>query len=181
MTWTDERIALMRELYAQGLSFSFIAAMIGGVSRNAVIGKAHRLGIKGRGQPRLQMPRSIPNNTGRRYRKKPPVELPPEVLTDPVDFFNLCPHHCRWPVSGEGLAMLYCGAQKHGQFSYCLGHCRMAWQTPAQRTKKRWSEMWNAPFPYPGAFVKSRRLINAACPAAGARPSRRLSASRGNL
>ena len=48
MSWTDERVVLLRELWAQGLSASQIAARLGGVSRNAVIGKAHRLGLEGR-------------------------------------------------------------------------------------------------------------------------------------
>ena len=44
MSWTDERVAMLRELWAKGLSASQIAVQLGGVTRNAVIGKAHRLG-----------------------------------------------------------------------------------------------------------------------------------------
>jgi len=47
-TWTPERIAILRKLWAAGLSCSQIAARIGGISRNAVIGKASRLGLAGR-------------------------------------------------------------------------------------------------------------------------------------
>src|SRR5271163_189124 len=48
MTWTDERVELLKKLWADGLSASRIAAELGGVSRNSVIGKVHRLGLSGR-------------------------------------------------------------------------------------------------------------------------------------
>ena len=50
MIWTDERVELLRKLWAEGLSASQIAAQLGGVSRNAVIGKVHRLKLSGRGR-----------------------------------------------------------------------------------------------------------------------------------
>ena len=61
MNWTDERVELLRRLWSEGLSASQIAAQIGGVSRNAVIGKVHRLKLSGRGkqtaaQPRVKKP-----------------------------------------------------------------------------------------------------------------------------
>ncbi|MGZ3259711.1 MAG: GcrA family cell cycle regulator, partial [Croceibacterium sp.] len=48
MSWTDERVALLSKLWADGLSASQIAAELGGITRNAVIGKVHRLGLSGR-------------------------------------------------------------------------------------------------------------------------------------
>ncbi len=50
MNWTDERVELLKKLWAEGLSASQIAAQLGGVSRNAVIGKVHRLKLSGRGR-----------------------------------------------------------------------------------------------------------------------------------
>lgn len=50
MTWTDERVELLKTLWAEGLSASQIAAQIGGISRNAVIGKVHRLKLSSRGR-----------------------------------------------------------------------------------------------------------------------------------
>ena len=50
MSWTDERIEFLRELWSEGLSASQIAAQLGGVSRNAVIGKVHRLKLSSRGR-----------------------------------------------------------------------------------------------------------------------------------
>ena len=63
MTWTDERVELLKKLWADGLSASRIAAELGGVSRNSVIGKVHRLGLSGRAKsasasvPRQRKPR----------------------------------------------------------------------------------------------------------------------------
>ena len=52
LSWTDERVALLRKLWDEGLSASRIAAeLAGGVTRNAVIGKVHRLGLSGRVKP----------------------------------------------------------------------------------------------------------------------------------
>ena len=51
MSWTDERIATLRKMWEGGATASEIATELGGVSRNAVIGKAHRLGLKARPSP----------------------------------------------------------------------------------------------------------------------------------
>src|SRR3954465_12541770 len=51
MGWTDERVELLKKLWQDGLSASQIAKQLGGVTRNAVIGKVHRLGLSGRATP----------------------------------------------------------------------------------------------------------------------------------
>jgi GcrA cell cycle regulator len=48
MAWTDERVELLKKLWTEGLSASQVAGRLGGVTRNAVIGKVHRLGLSGR-------------------------------------------------------------------------------------------------------------------------------------
>lgn len=64
--WTDDRVALLRQLHADGLSASQIAAMVGNVSRNAVIGKLHRIGLASRGvTPKRTKPRK-PSTGARR-------------------------------------------------------------------------------------------------------------------
>jgi GcrA cell cycle regulator len=50
MNWTDERVELLKKLWSEGLSASQIAAQLGGVTRNAVIGKVHRLKLSSRGR-----------------------------------------------------------------------------------------------------------------------------------
>jgi len=57
MPWTEERVELLKKLWQDGLSASQIAAELGGVTRNAVIGKVHRLGLSGRGQPTTSIKR----------------------------------------------------------------------------------------------------------------------------
>src|SRR5688572_12207364 len=65
MTWTDERVELLKKLWAEGLSASQIAGELGGVTRNAVIGKVHRLSLSGRatkpqgGMARPRRPRAV--------------------------------------------------------------------------------------------------------------------------
>ncbi|KXF78682.1 GcrA cell cycle regulator [Paramesorhizobium deserti] len=58
MNWTDERVELLKKLWSEGLSASQIAAQLGGVSRNAVIGKVHRLKLSGRGKTSTTQTRS---------------------------------------------------------------------------------------------------------------------------
>jgi len=55
-SWSDERVDLLRRLWQEGLSASRIATQLGGVSRNAVIGKIHRLGLSGRGAKGAEAP-----------------------------------------------------------------------------------------------------------------------------
>ncbi|MEK1889023.1 MAG: GcrA family cell cycle regulator [Phyllobacterium sp.] len=64
MNWTDERVEQLKKLWAEGLSASQIAAQLGGVSRNAVIGKVHRLKLSGRGKTTSTQTRSKKINTG---------------------------------------------------------------------------------------------------------------------
>ncbi len=68
MSWTDERVERLKTLWSDGLSASQIAAELGAVTRNAVIGKVHRLGLSGRSKPQVQPAR-------------PTVAAPPRVKT----------------------------------------------------------------------------------------------------
>ena len=66
MAWTDERVETLKTMWLAGSSASQIAATLGDVTRNAVIGKVHRLGLSGRGKPtstiasRPRKPRATP-------------------------------------------------------------------------------------------------------------------------
>ncbi|WP_244661514.1 GcrA family cell cycle regulator [Mesorhizobium huakuii] len=66
MNWTDERVELLRKLWSEGLSASQIAAQLGGVSRNAVIGKVHRLKLSGAAAQRQRL-----HARRRRHRDRP--------------------------------------------------------------------------------------------------------------
>lgn len=75
MNWTDERVELLRKLWSEGLSASQIATQLGGVSRNAVIGKVHRLKLSGRGRTTPAQPRA---------KKVAPAAAPVKVQTRPA-------------------------------------------------------------------------------------------------
>ena len=75
MNWTDERVEKLKKLWSEGLSASQIAAQLGGVSRNAVIGKVHRLNLPGRAKAGGAPP--LPARpSARRPRRQPPRATP---------------------------------------------------------------------------------------------------------
>jgi GcrA cell cycle regulator len=74
MSWTDERIDRLKKLWSQGATASQIADELGGVSRNAVIGKAHRLGLDARPSP---------VKPGEEKGKKPAPAAPPQSASSP--------------------------------------------------------------------------------------------------
>ncbi|MGE0044351.1 MAG: GcrA family cell cycle regulator, partial [Hyphomonadaceae bacterium] len=74
MGWTDERVALLKKLWAEGHSASQIAKQIGGVTRNAVIGKVHRLGLAGRATPSRPAKRPA-----RPRQQRSPLSMAPRV------------------------------------------------------------------------------------------------------
>lgn len=150
MGWTDERVALLRKLWLEGLSASQIAKQLGGVTRNAVIGKVHRLGLSGRATPsqpprpafkapRAPRPAAAPQLAPRRVL--PAVSAAPEP--QPVHYveepgsatvLTLGSHMCKWPIgdpSSDGFT--FCGRRTDG--TYCVEHQRLAYQ-PQQKGKR---------------------------------------------
>lgn len=128
MTWTNERIERLKSLWGDGLSASQIASELGGVSRNAVIGKVHRLGLSGRQGVKLKF--VAPEKTGRKLAARvskaatqvrrpsrgspahavapspaPETRVEERLETDNVipmarylTLQELGPHTCRWPI-----------------------------------------------------------------------------------
>ena len=131
--WTDERIDLLRKLLDVGKSASQIARTLGGVTRNAVIGKARRLNIgfvvpigKPKSGPKPRDRVNIRLNTPPKFKPVAAIDLPPEPVANPVTLMQLTEHTCRYPVSGEPRDMLFCGAvPAHGK-PYCNFHCAQA-------------------------------------------------------
>ncbi|WP_366656446.1 GcrA family cell cycle regulator [Fodinicurvata sp. EGI_FJ10296] len=121
MSWTDERITLLRELWGNGKSASEIAEILGGVSRNAVIGKAHRLQLSGRPSPikgKGDMEVKTP-------RKKPKEEAQGATI------LSLTEHMCRWPIGDPKLpGFKFCGKTTSGSLPYCAEHAQAAYQQP---------------------------------------------------
>ncbi|MCJ7526854.1 MAG: GcrA cell cycle regulator [Methyloceanibacter sp.] len=166
MGWTDERVELLKKLWAEGLSASQIAGRLGGVTRNAVIGKVHRLGLSGRAtSSRSSSPRSRRTHVPRANRAptlmfgtrgnvalKPQFEteldLAPAPLAELViplheraSILTLKEAMCRWPIGDPGEPEFhFCGRKKCGTLPYCDHHARMAYQpAQARRREKRFA------------------------------------------
>jgi GcrA cell cycle regulator len=156
MGWTDERVALLTKLWADGLSASQIAAELGGITRNAVIGKVHRLGLSGRAKsPSSSSPRprkarssgmlrvsrpSMRGNTALAYDND--AEPEPELIEIPVEqrknLLQLTEKTCRWPIGDPGSAdFFFCGGETVNEVPYCAYHSRVAYQPLDRRREKR--------------------------------------------
>ena len=162
MSWTDERVELLKKLWSDGLSASQIAAELGGITRNAVIGKVHRLGLSGRAKsassavaapaqgalavahaahgrgrrsaaiPRLRMPM--------RSRRKPEPELIDNII--PIGqrrtILELTEQTCHWPVGDPGSSeFFFCGGKTIAGLPYCAYHSRVAYQPAGDRRRDR--------------------------------------------
>src|SRR5260370_33106940 len=135
LTWTDDRVEQLKKLWESGLSASQIAAELGNVTRNAVIGKVHRLGLSGRAKS--------PSSAAPRQRKARPAQQMMRVSRpaargntalahafdvvmepDPVAYDNVVPRSqrlsllepngapCHWPI----------GDPSSNDFFFCCGH-----------------------------------------------------------
>lgn len=143
--WTDDRVAHLKAGWAAGHSCRTIANALG-VSRNAVIGKVHRLGLPGRALRHKKVARSgmRPTYVRQQPRPKPKPSRRPsplfDILANPpphIDdvarfkFHALEPHHCRWPVNEPGAHEFgFCGCPRAPGLSYCPSHAARAYAAP---------------------------------------------------
>ena len=130
--WTVEHVALLRELWADGISASLIARKFGEVSRCAVLGKVHRLGLAGRSTSNRLIKKPLEAIRISAVRAKPksgPDALPPLML--PVS--DLTSEHCHFPI-GDPLTdgFGFCGHPKE-RGAYCAAHASIAYQTIERR------------------------------------------------
>jgi GcrA cell cycle regulator len=156
MSWTDERVELLKKLWADGLSASQIAAELGGITRNAVIGKVHRLGLSGRakspssGVPRARKPRSsgllrvsrpsMRGNTALAYDCD--AEPEPELIDIPFEqrktLLELTEKTCRWPIGDpSGGEFYFCGGETATDLPYCIHHAHIAYQPANERRRDK--------------------------------------------
>src|SRR5205807_2358919 len=148
-TWTTERIALLKNRIDAGLSCGQIACEIG-VSRNAVIGKANRLGLsrfksapagqpERTGTPKITRPRIVTQRRNlRALRAKPQLAFAgaPGDSSNRCSLFELQQWHCRWPISDPGAKDFgFCGNKPVDGLPYCAAHSRMAYR-PATRERR---------------------------------------------
>jgi GcrA cell cycle regulator len=143
-TWTPERVEQLQAHISAGLTCSQIADQIG-VTRNAVIGKLHRMGIA-RGRPPAA-PRQRETDTPRRRLSprrmlrslfaqpegtapdEPEMALMTVDSPHPCSLLDLTQNHCRFPLNSPGDAnFAFCGNASIAGFSYCSGHTRMAYR-----------------------------------------------------
>ncbi|MBL8643786.1 MAG: global cell cycle regulator GcrA-like protein [Rhodospirillaceae bacterium] len=113
--WNDEKIGKLKKLWSEGLTTGEIGKRLG-VSKNAVVGKAHRLGLKGRPSP-IKRPEAAAATAA---PKKEPVKI--FTLTD------LNHNTCRWPIGDpKHEDFRFCGKQVYPGKPYCLDHCAQAY------------------------------------------------------
>ena len=74
MSWTDERVETLKKMWSEGQSASQIAKELGGVTRNAVIGKVHRLGLSNRAGSSAPAPEKKPAKVAPKKAAPKPVE-----------------------------------------------------------------------------------------------------------
>ena len=150
MAWTDERVATLTKLWMAGLSASQVAAQLGGVTRNAVIGKVHRLGLSGRAKPSRLMKRKRKANTTPRKRRAvqlsppapvraitpaqtPPLEAKKMENGEYANILSVQEHMCKWPIGDPSSAEFrFCGRGTDKDDPYCKAHAQLAYQ-PARR------------------------------------------------
>lgn len=167
MSWTDERVELLRKLWLDGFSASQIAnELANGITRNAVIGKVHRLGLSGRAKttvPAAPRPRVKPlrptvprtsapalrGNAALAIKSLPMEEEAPEPLliedvvipiSERVTIMDLKEAMCRWPLGDPTSAEFrFCGAKKPTDATgpYCAQHSRIAYQPIQERRRER--------------------------------------------
>jgi GcrA cell cycle regulator len=159
ITWTDDRVEQLKKLWEGGLSASQIAAELGNVTRNAVIGKVHRLGLSGRAKsPSSAAPRPRkPRPAQQMVRMPRPVargntalahNYDVDVEPDPIAVDNVIPMSqrltlvelndatCHWPVGDPASTDFYfCGGKALAGLPYCAHHSRIAYQPASDRRR----------------------------------------------
>ena len=152
MAWTEDRVETLKKLWTEGLSASQIANRLGDVTRNAVIGKVHRLGLSGRattsriksvrprkraagnrakqsrplrfGAPRTPFPAGSPQPSEQSFELAEELEIPLEERKYITTLTESC---CRWPIGDPTHDDFhFCGKNKVGGMPYCEFHAHKA-------------------------------------------------------
>lgn len=162
--WTDDRVAMLRRLWEDGQSASKIAAQLGGVTRNAVIGKVHRLGLAARARGGEEAATAVPPSKTVEIETaiavvetqapepvailahRPAPEFPAPAPAAPValavservTIMDLRESMCRWPLGDPTTPEFrFCGARSITGLPYCTHHAEIAYQPAAERKRDR--------------------------------------------
>ena len=150
--WTEDRVGALKKLWLEGQSASQIAKQLGGgVTRNAVIGKVHRLGLSGRAapsqparatfrpsRPRPAAPPTQAPSAPRRIeavQPRPAAQVPAPMpdLPGTATVMTLGAHMCKWPIGDPSSnEFSFCG-RRSSEGVYCVEHARVAYQPQVKR------------------------------------------------
>ena len=158
--WTEDRVGALKKLWLEGQSASQIAKQLGGgVTRNAVIGKVHRLGLSGRATPSQPARTTTTAFRPAKTRTTPPVQPSaprrieavaprPNVPVAPTPIaavaelpgtatvLTLGAHMCKWPIGDPSSRdFSFCG-RRASEGVYCVEHARVAYQPQVRRGSK---------------------------------------------
>ena len=144
MSWNEEKIGKLKKLWGKGNTASQIAEIIGGLSRNAIIGKAHRLNLsskikaKNPNSSQNYQDRSEENNSNQKKERKSKFksliiekDFEPE---NPKKLEELDESSCKWPIGHpEEEKFYFCGRSSLKDFSYCKLHLLYAYQPKGRK------------------------------------------------
>jgi len=134
MSWTEDRVNLLKKLWGEGKTAAEIAKELGGVTRNAVIGKAHRLKLSNRVSPIQQNKKPAPAAKAVGAKKKPSLPASAnDTSAAKYTLLELKGSMCRWPSGDpqeDGFG--FCGETSVPGLHYCHNHAQTAYQAAAR-------------------------------------------------
>jgi GcrA cell cycle regulator len=145
MSWTDEKVESLKKLWGSGKTASQIAEIIGGISRNAVIGKAHRLNLSAKIKTRSATSNQNFDSsttekniqTSKKVRRSKFKSLLIEKDFEPENpkqLEELDENSCKWPIGHPNEKSFYfCGRSSLKDFSYCKLHLLYAYQPKGKK------------------------------------------------
>ena len=159
MSWTAEKEKKLKELWTKGHTASQIAGLLGETTRNAVIGKAHRLNLEARAVSR----RTLSNKTNNNIEQSSSPDIKNKKLgrkakfqallldksfepENPKTLEELTDETCKWPIGHpEEASFYFCGRSSLKDFSYCKLHLLYAYQPKGRKEEPESDKVGDAP------------------------------------